>query len=170
MSAFRPELSLQTPIILGQHPLSLDGLVWHSLFMKWKCPDKAVEKLADYFETTDGVAHASTLLFGVTASQPLIAVERSFVGGIRRSELDVSRVKANGMKGRYTVIKTDQGPYKNRLTKYRGYHAPAVVFYGAGDGERIAELLQYFVFNLGVECKRGCGHVSDIHLYPEDQD
>lgn len=159
MSPFMLRAKLITPCIFNR-PVGLVGLVYHAAFLHTADEEKALNLTLSLFKITEGVVHGSCLVFGVNSNSPVIACNRSVIGRMRNEiDFDPLLITPN-KKGKYTGVIMDGGPTKARLTHYNAYHAPYIIFYGHGDGERIVNLLNNYVAAIGTEANRGAGTID----------
>src|SRR5690554_7431432 len=112
---FRVRAPLYTSVRLGRFPVSLDGLLWHCLFLQTGDPDAALSRLPDILSVREGVFRASSLRFGVYPTSLLIATQTPTTGTMRPdTDLLPEQFHPTGAKGKYTRLVVDGGPYKNR--------------------------------------------------------
>ena len=169
--AIRIRAPLQCGMRVGRFPVALDGLLWHSLFLKTGSEARALRGLCEYLSKTESVFRASALLFGVSRSQRLIATQWATVGAMRPGvDLSPDQFHPTGRKGKYTKVQVEGGPYKNRLTTHDTYHAPEVLWYAHGDGEGICKLLNFYVQGVGLDAQRGCGSVGRFSWESMEED
>jgi hypothetical protein len=151
MNAFQLQASLVSPIVVGQRSPNLAGLLYHCCFLHTSCEDEAETLLATLLKETDGVYHASDMVFGVDIHQNLIATTYSTVGVMNTTtDLIPEHIKPNGRAGKYSKIVVEGGPTKARLNHHQAYFAKSVNFYGFGDVEKIQKLLNFYVSTLGL--------------------
>lgn len=159
------------PIELGRHGVTFDGVLWSALDAHLCDPVRAKQALGNYLSHTDGVAHASSLRFGIKPSQRLIATTRKTVGVMRsESDLTSEQFHPHGRGGKYPKILVGGGPYRNRINEHQLYHAPWAVFYIHGDAEAIVALLNFYIDCVGVNAGSGSGTVGSWRWEPTDHD
>ncbi len=170
--SFRIRVPLNTSLRLGRLPVSLDGLLWHCLFLKTGDPDRAREALSALLSQDQGVYRASALRFGVyPGGKTLIATQTPMVGVMREHDLLKEQFHPTGRKGAYTRLVVNGGPFKNRLNKYETYHAPELTWDAVGnDPDQVCRLLNFYVQAVGFEANRGFGSVGSFRWesLPED--
>lgn len=161
-SCIRIRTPLRTSVRLGRFPVSLDGLLWHALFLRTGDPDKARDQLGDLLSVDQGVFRASFMGFGTYKNErPLIATQTPTLGIMRPgTDLRSDQFHPTGLKGFYKNLQVLGGPMKNRLEHHRTYHAPEVYWDAVGDPEAICQLLNFYVLAVGLEANRGFGSVG----------
>lgn len=158
-SPFRIKLRIATPVIVGQVPVHLDGLLAYCLYA-WH-PDWTTEQINDDLAKTyllrhdNRFFHGSSMAFGVTPSRWLSATTQTRVGRLRNEQLESDWFTPNGRGDRYVKIVTLGGPTKVRFNTRNAYAADWVVFDGVGDGQACAALIDHFVLGLGMEANSG---------------
>lgn len=166
MKPFEIKIRLLTPMIVTRYPVTLDSLLWHTLFLHYHNEQTATDHLSDYLHQTDGVYHASSLYFGVTPQQTLIACNYVTVGVMRPGkDLHPDLFKPTAKNGeKYTNVIVEGGHYRNRIGKHNAYYAPYLVFYGNGNSENIAAMFEYYLLAIGKEANRGVGQIGAINV------
>lgn len=192
---FELRIELKTPVVMGRHPLRLEGLLWHCLLLDTGCPDQAQASIEDYLVFNGLYYHASSAAFGVVREQrvelpdpadgngtrgsskkpdlepDLIAVTRCTSGCMTRGDLHECFFKSNGKrKGRYIAPVTVGGPFRDRLNEYRAYWADNLVFHGVGKGGAVAELLGFYLACVGVNASIGFGTIGQVVAAPSPSD
>jgi len=162
---------LLTPIRLGQIPVGLDKLLWHSLFLKTGDEQSAVRQLDSLLDREGQIFRASTLRFGTYRNNPLIATTTATVGVMMpEKDLDPAMFHWKKRAGHYQKLVLDGGPYKNRLAKNDTHFAPEVTWDVVGDAKRICQLLNFYVTAVGRDANRGLGAVGRFSSEPLDHD
>lgn len=171
---------LSTPIVLGEYGVNFTSLLHHVLFLHLGTQELADQELPSLLAQTQGVFHASDLVFGVNMNGALIAKTISTVGVMRgEGDFHPTLFKPTSPKNKYKKIIVEGGPTKSRLNHHKGYKAPKVGFYINGDAQKISELLNYYVNNLGTYANLGFGQIdhfditeleSDNSIYLEQSD
>lgn len=158
----RIRTQLHTSVKLGRFPVSLDGLLWHTLFLRAGNQEQAKVGLKALLAEDQGIFRASSMGFGVYPNErPLIATQTPTIGVMRPdTDLLPEQFHPTGKKGKYTKLLVEGGPYKNRLNKHKTYHAPEVYWDAVGDGDAICDLLNFYVISIGLEANRGFGSVG----------
>lgn len=168
---FRVRAKLKTPMKIGQYPVSLDGLLWHCLFLKTGCESSASKKLAEIIDSKSGVFKASALRFGIYPSKPVIARTESITGSMRQeTDLAPDQFYMNKRGGKYPRITQEGGPYKARLEHHKMHHAPEVTWDAVGDPIEACKLLNFYVHAVGVNSNRGMGSVGTFWFEKIDSD
>jgi hypothetical protein len=175
MNPFRLFIRLQTPIHIGHHPVRLDGLVWHALYCHLGCPQKALQGLGDYLSTheynQEVIYKAGSLRFGVLGEitsgrfvDNVIGLKAIKIGNMRSgSDLNPDNFKPNGRGGKaYTKVIKAGGSYKPVMRENDVYFANYLVFDGVGDGDRIADLIDFYVPAIGVNANNGYGTIGNV--------
>lgn len=160
---FRLSARLLTPIVVKRNSVNLASLLYHACLMHTCDPLKASKMVDSLLKVTEGVHHASNMVFSVSRTSPLIALNLK-ISGVMRQERDFSKslISPNGTNGKYKKVITSGGVYKARLDSHRSYHTDLVYFYGNGDAKQICRLLNHYVFSLGVFSNRGSGSISEF--------
>jgi hypothetical protein len=162
---------LLTPIRLGQIPVGLDKLLWHSLFLRMGEEQGALKQLDSLLDRQGQLFRASTLRFGTYPDNTLIATTTTTLGVmIPEKDLDPTLFHWKKWGGKYTKIVINGGPYKNRLTKNATHYAPEVTWDVVGDAKRICQLLNFYVTAVGRDANRGLGAVGRFSSEPLHQD
>ena len=183
MTPFQIEIELKSPILIKRW-LRLDGLLWHCLFAHYGDPEKAVDALPDFLETTPGGYYkASTLAFATQGAtlkpgysegiiDNVVAVNRATTGIMRSgSDLSPELFAPNSSNGkRYVKVQVKGGPYKNRLDTHPCLHADKVLFHGVGEGNKIADLIDFYIPALGVNANIGFGTIGAVSCRPTAND
>lgn len=174
-SPFRIKLRVATPVIVGQVPVHLDGLLaycLHAWHPEWTSERIREELEAKYLQRhRAGIFHASSLSFGVTPARWLSATTQTRVGRLRSEQLESDWFQPNGRGGRYVNMVTAGGPTKARFQTRDAYAADWIVFDGVGDGHACAELIDFFVLGLGSEANSGgTGAIVEVICSDLDDD
>lgn len=146
-TSFKPcrvVLKMLSPVVISALPPSLDGILFESLRQRspGKSDEELCEQLKDVLAYHDkiGVFHASSMRFGVTREQGLVASNYRRVDTLHEGKRSSEMFLPNG-KNRYVNIVVAGGPTKSRMTVRPAYSAPYVVFDALGDTSAIADLL-----------------------------
>ena len=159
---------LKSPVVIGQRSPNLAGILFHCCFLHTSCEDEAGQLLSSILKLTDGVYHASDMLFGVNVHQNLIASQYSTVGVMNSySDLTEAHIKPNGCNGKYSKVKVEGGPSKARLNTHKAYFAKSVIFHGLGDVDKIIKLIEYYIPAVGLFSN---GKVDDWQIQEIDSD
>lgn len=153
---FIVRLTLASSVIIGRR-LTLDAVMAALLFERDGDIVRAHEDLPLVRET--GVWHASQAFLEGPAPATLISQVQSMpahrVEGDEFSSASGGRVRLDPAKGRY----------RNRLTRYLSYDAPAAWFVGYGDLEAAHQLMTT-AHSLGARRNQGFGQVSRVEVAP----
>lgn len=156
---FKILLALHTPVVLQAVPPRLDGLLHEAccrLHGDWACNhDLPLDRdpvLAGY--------RASQITFVSTPEYPLAASDFALVA--QPEALDRHLVTEPPKK-----IKENGGPYSGRLSRYEGLICPYLAFYGDGDGEACADLLE-LLDGVGRLHMMGGGSFTVVGVEPDD--
>jgi hypothetical protein len=159
VSGFRLLLQQHTPIVLAAFAPQLDRLLQEAsarLHQDWS----RAHELPLVRDEVHGIYHASQLIFGITARQGLEARELGLPASVSRLSLE----EASDPPRR---VKQDGAPTSPRLTRHRAYLAPYLIFYGEGDGQACAQLLE-LLDGVGREYARHCGAFTVLDVRPDD--
>jgi hypothetical protein len=168
MISFKLRAKLKSPVVIGKRSPNLAGILFHVCFLHTGCELKAGVMLATLIKQTDGVFHASDMMFGVTLQQNLIATSYATVGVMNTtSDLTPCQIKPNGQRGTYAKVQVEGGPTKSRLKKHDAYYANSVVFHAYGDHQKIVKLLNYYMPSVGLFAN---GSVEDWFAIELDDD
>jgi hypothetical protein len=153
---------LKSPMIIGDHSVSFISLMHHILFMHYGSVEIAAKKLDDYLLKTDGVYHASSLVFGITMNNPLIACWSATIRVMRpESDLNPCFFKPNGANEKYKTVQTLGGLSANRVTENKPYMAPYIVFFVNGKQDKITALFNHYIHSIGSCANLGFGSVGE---------
>lgn len=155
MSGFRLLLKQHTPLLLTGVTPRLDRLLQEAcsrLHQDWS----RLHDLPLAWDAEQGFFRASQVIFGITAEHGLEARELGLpasVGclGLGEAADPPRRVALNG------------SPTSPRLSRHKAYLAPYLLFYGEGDGQACAELLE-LLDGLGREYARAAGAFSVLEV------
>lgn len=162
MISFKIKADLRSPVVVGNRTPNLAGLLHHCCFLHTGDEAAATKMLEGLIESTDGVYHASDMLFGVDLNSPLIATNLSTVGVMNENDLTSEHIKPTDRKGvGYNKVQLEGGPYKARLDHNKSYMAKSAVFYCKGDMKKILSLLEHYVFNIGMYANMGFGNLAE---------
>jgi hypothetical protein len=151
MKAFTLKGTLKSPAVIGKRSPNLAGILYHCCFLHTATEEGAAQLLSELLKMTDGVYHASDLLFGVDTHQNLIASTYSTVGTMNSShDLTADHIKPNGKNGKYARVQLEGGPTKSRLDTHKAHFAKSVVFHGYGDHVNILRLIKYYIPAVGL--------------------
>ncbi|GIC77625.1 hypothetical protein [Moritella sp. F3] len=174
LNNFKPfELMFEvgSPIILGRHPIHLDGLLSNLCYKHTGCPQEALTMLKELL-TWDGehqIYHASAMAFGVHAEQGISATTRNYVGNMKSGKqlrddlIAPTKVTKQGVSS-YRKLQILGGPERNRLNKHAAYHSPYVIFHGVGDITKIEALVRFYCTRLGVNANSGSGTIKSFSI------
>lgn len=148
---FRLRAKLRTPVAYGVTSVMLDSLVARALYLHHGDYVVADAEMRKLFAQTDGIVHASSMAFIVSAESTVSARPIPWVGAIRHGDgrLSDAHVRPYGSRTPYPRLMTEGGPYKNRLRIDQGYYSDEVLWHGVGDARQISALLSFYVINIG---------------------
>lgn len=170
-SNFLLSTKLSTPIVLGDYGVNFTSLLHHALFLHLGTHELADRELPNLLAQTQGVYHASDLVFGVNMDGALIAKTLSTVGVMKGEEdFHPTLFKPTSANNKYKKIIVEGGPTKSRLTHHKGYKSPKVGFYVRGDFQRITDLINYYISNLGTYANLGFGQVDHFEITELEED
>jgi hypothetical protein len=171
MTPGRIRAKLLTSVKLGKHSVSLDGLLWHCLYAHTASQSRATDKLSDYLSESHGIFKASSMSFGVQESGQLYATNRTTVGAMRAtSDLGLHWFHPNGKNGKYKNLVMEGGPMRNRFVHHKTYKSEQVVWDLVGHGQRICDLLNFYVSCVGMEVNHGFGMVEKFVWEESEED
>lgn len=168
---FRLILTIGTPIILRDHPPSLDALVYAALSAHVGRSDALIETMKSYLTWhSHGFFHAGGLRFVVTDRSSVVAKTAVRLDAIRH-KLRSDMIAPTGQNGAYNRVVTSGGPYKTRMIQRRAYSSPYVIFDGRGDKRAVADMLRYYLPGVGYDAKNaGFGEIVDIDAVDQPAD
>lgn len=190
MKPFELLVNLKTPVVLGRHPLRLDGLLWHCLYLDLGDPELAQKALPEYLSFSEGMYHASSCaLASKTPEKKLaldeaqsdrkseaihspLAIARATVGNMARTDLHERYFQPFGSQARmpYPKVVVNGGPYISRLNAHKAYWCDGLLFHGNGEGPRIAELMEFYLAAVGVNANIGFGTIGVVLSRPCETD
>ena len=155
---------LRTPIIAGGQ-LTLDAVLSAAQFRATADPEQALTDLP--LQQTEGVWHASSAWF----EQPVSFVDIPYVQRLN-GEQDWSLEHFHLARRRKGDIKIDTGggPYVARLDRHKARAVRRVHFFGCGDAEQAAQLVQSFLPGLGSKTNHGFGRIDTLGITAIDTD
>ncbi|MBO9471053.1 hypothetical protein J7355_13210 [Endozoicomonas sp. G2_2] len=156
---FRMLLALHSPVLLTTVPPRLDGLLHEAacrLAGRW---DVEHELPLSFDDEVQGY-RASQIIFVSTPEAPAAAAKIPTVSSFDQLE---RHLVSDPLKR----IDEAGGRFLTRLNKYPGYLSPYLVFYGDGDPESCAELIE-LLDGIGRGHTRGAGSFTVVSVEPDD--
>lgn len=174
---FRVLLRLLSPVVITEFSPTLDGILFEAVRQRspMKSDQEVIEALKDIlaFDDDYGVFHSSSLRFGVTPQQSLVAQSYCRTDYLHEGKRSSSMFSSNGAKGRYTSIVVAGGPTKKRMNVRPAYAAPFALFDVFGDAKAVAALLKNTFVGIGYDAQNaGMGHfdTETVEIIPLDED
>lgn len=168
---FRVLLRLRTPVVVSDFAPTLDGMLYAAALAQTGSNSDAhlVLREALDFDESLGVYCASSLWFGLEMSAGLSIQRYVRIDGMA-NKLDADMFHATKRGGKFTSVNLAGGPTKRRLQDRPAYAAPAAVFFGRGNSERVYSLLDYYRPGVGYDGSAGMGAYDLIEVSPMDSD
>lgn len=160
MAAFRLLLRLHSPVVLPVVVPRLDTLL-HEAACRLSQSWTADHALPLAFDDDLGGYRGSQILFGTTVNMPMMA--RHVTCPSSPESLDRHLV-SNPRR-----LQESGGPYVRRLSRHQAYLSPYLVFYGDGDPDRCADMLQ-LLDGIGREHGRGGGGFTVADVTPDSDE
>lgn len=172
MKPFKLKIELKTPIFLSDRPVCFDALIAAAIERRFNNWDRTLVELDRCFKKTDGIYHASSMQFGVTEDEGLVACNTPVVKSMREeSDLSPEHFRPTNTDGSYKRIKTDGGWQKSSFKNLSTIKSPFVIFYAYGDYELCIKYLNFCCIGLGVGGNRlGIGSMGSIEASLIDKD
>lgn len=171
-TTFKLILELKSPIYSPSYPICLDAVLCALINKRFPDFEETKVELDKMLHRTGDTYHGSSMIFGVTEAQQLIARKLNTVRQTRiDSDLRPSMFSPNGRGGKYQVVKIYEGEAKNRFIEHRCLYAPCLIFYGLGDAEEILKYFQYLAMGIGKNSNRmGFGSIGKARMATAEED
>lgn len=165
---FKLTIEMLTPFVLGQHALTLDGLLSAAIFRATgKMNEDTIPEIPLVRESVGGFAlfHASSCHYPQRHAYENVSRVMSL-----RSEHDLAPTlfAPNRRDGSYGHVDQKRGPYKSNLDSYPAINCREVYFWGVGDGERCAQLVRHYIVGIGRRANAGAGQIGAVNVEPDD--
>lgn len=162
---FRIKLELGTAFHLGSR-LTLDGLLSAAVFYEKGL--KGIDTIPHIpLEQEQGIFKGSSLFCDPGYRHESVGRVMSL-----RSERDLRSdlFQPNKRGGKYGPIDQQRGDYKANLSSFAGIAAKEAYFWGVGDPERAAYLIETFIPGIGKRATTGAGQILSVSWTEMDED
>ncbi len=165
MQNFRLKLELGTPFFMTSR-LTLDGLLSAAVFYERGLRGKDTIPYIP-LEQSDGIFKGSSLF-----CEPNYRHENFGRIMSLRSERDLRSdlFSPNKRGNKYGPIDQQRGDYKANMSSYAGIAAKEVYFWGVGDPERAAYLIETYIPGIGKRANIGAGQIMSVSWSEVDDD
>jgi hypothetical protein len=166
-----------SPSVITELSPTLDGILFEAL--RQRAPLKTNAEILDTLKTIVafnealGVYHCSSLRFGVTPKESVVALNYCRTDYLHEGKRSSDMFAPNGVKGKYKQIVVAGGPTKKRMSIRPAYAAPFALFDVYGDANAIVDLLKNTFVGIGYDAQNaGMGHFDtesiEVTILPED--
>lgn len=162
--SFKLTLELATPFHI-RHPITLDALLSAAVFkMNGKMGTDTIQEIPLLRE--ENIFHGSSVHYSKTYRNSSFGRVMSLK---TESDLSSSLFAPNKKRGSgYGYIDQQRGQYKANIESYPSIEAREVFFWGVGDAEACASLIQRYIPGLGKRASSGAGEI--IRVFVDDSD
>lgn len=158
MTCFKLTLRLATPFFIS-YPMTLDGLLSAAVFRETGLKGEDTTPHIPLEQGEMGIFRGSALFLPSRHGRAPVSRVMSLKC---ESDLSTQAFKPNKRGGVYGPVDQERGPFKANLDSYSGFEAHEAYFWGAGDVDRVVQLISDHIPGIGKRTNGGAGEIVAV--------